>query len=150
MSKPIVDDLKEQDRADWERLYHGYAAFYKTTTNKDKLNTIWSWIHDEDEAFWSIVARGEDGSPIGFMHYREMPSPLRGAKIGFLDDLFVEPTERGSGAVDALFEKLTENAKAKGWSVIRWLTGDDNYRARHVYDKLATRSMFLTYQMEIE
>ena len=114
------------------------------------MNTIWSWIHDDNEAFWCILAKDESGKALGFMHYREMPSPLRGAKVGFLDDLFVNPRERGSGAVDALFNKLTEEAKEKGWPLVRWLTADDNYRARNVYDKLATRSMFLTYQMEVK
>ena len=38
-------------------------------------------------------------------------------------------------------------AAERGWPVIRWTTGDDNYRARAVYDKLATRTMWVTYDM---
>lgn len=149
MNKLTITHPTQEDRAAWEQLYHGYATFYKTETNQDKLNTIWSWIHDDNEAFWCIVAKNEAGIPVGFMHYREMASPLRGSKVGFLDDLFVDPNERGEGAVDTLFKRLTEEAKAKDWPLVRWLTADDNYRARGVYDKLATRSMFLTYQMDI-
>ena len=150
MSQITINYPTEQDKAAWQELFQGYATFYKVDTNQTKMNTIWSWIHDDNEAFWCILAKDESGRALGFMHYREMPSPLRGAKVGFLDDLFVNPVERGSGAVDALFNKLTEEAKERGWPLVRWLTADDNYRARNVYDKLATRSMFLTYQMEMD
>lgn len=31
---------------------------------------------------------------------------------------------------------------------MRWLTSENNYRARAKYDKVAQRTMFLTYDME--
>ena len=34
--------------------------------------------------------------------------------------------------------------------MIRWTTADDNYRARAVYDELATRTTWITYDMSIE
>ena len=45
------------------------------------------------------------------MHYREMPSPLRGQNVGFLDDLFVHPDYRGKSVVDELFAALRQAAK---------------------------------------
>lgn len=150
MNKLTITHPNQEDRAAWAELFQGYARFYKVETNKSKMDVIWSWIHDDNEAFWCLLAKNEQGKAVGLMHYREMPSPLRGTKVGFLDDLFVDPNERGSGIVDALFEKLNEEAKRQYWPIIRWLTADDNYRARAVYDKLATRSMFLTYQMEVK
>ena len=145
-----VTRLNSIDRAAWETLYHGYATFYKTTATPEGLENVWSWIFDETERFYALGARDENGKLIGFMHYREMPSPLRGAKVGFLDDLFVMPEKRGSGAVDALFASLEEDARAKGWPLVRWLTGDDNFRGRGVYDKVATRTMWITYQMDLK
>ena len=35
----------------------------------------------------------------------------------------------------------------RGWSIVRWTTADDNYRARAVYDELATRTTWITYDM---
>jgi hypothetical protein len=32
--------------------------------------------------------------------------------------------------------------------MIRWTTADDNYRARGVYDRLATRTTWITYDMD--
>ena len=56
-------------------------------------------------------------------------------------------------AVRGLYEelkKLPENerdghairiAAAEGMSVVRWITADDNYRARTAYDRVATRTV---------
>ena len=38
-------------------------------------------------------------------------------------------------------------ALERGWDVIRWTTADNNYRARGSYDKLATRTTWITYDM---
>ena len=54
------------------------------------------------------------------------------------------------GAVDALFEAMRALARERGWPAIRWTTADDNYRARAVYDQLATRTTWLTYDMTVE
>jgi hypothetical protein len=41
-------------------------------------------------------------------------------------------------------------ALERGWAVVRWTTADDNYRARAVYDQLATRTTWITYDMSPE
>jgi hypothetical protein len=33
--------------------------------------------------------------------------------------------------------------------VIRWITADDNYRARAVYDRLGERTKWLTYDIKL-
>jgi hypothetical protein len=48
------------------------------------------------------------------MHCREMPSPLRGKYVGFLDDLFVAPHARGQGVVEALYDALRKFARESG------------------------------------
>ena len=38
-------------------------------------------------------------------------------------------------------------ARAAG-ATVRWITADDNYRGRNVYDRLATRTMWVTYDLK--
>jgi GNAT superfamily N-acetyltransferase len=94
------------------------------------------------------LALNESGEPIGLAHFRAMPRPLAAAYAGFLDDLFVAPESRGSGAVDALLSELRKIARERGWTTIRWLTADNNYRGRSVYDRVGERTMWITYQMD--
>lgn len=150
MSRTItVTFLQDADRLDWEALYHGYAEFYQVPMNDGILQTVWGWIHDPGNPFFGLIARDENGRALGLMHCRQMPSPLRGAQVGFLDDLFVSPEARGQGVVEKLYEALAKLGREQGWSFIRWITARDNARARAVYDKLSEETHWVTYQMEV-
>ena len=129
-------------------LYKGYAEFYKMPMNDDILDKVWSWIFDKEIKFYAIGIKSSEGELIGFMHFREMPSPLRGSLVGFLDDLYIHPDFRGSGAVQLLFKELKSIAKENNWPYVRWITASDNQRARKVYDKLSGVIDFVTYQMQ--
>ncbi|NQZ32421.1 MAG: GNAT family N-acetyltransferase [Oceanospirillaceae bacterium] len=145
-----VTALQQEDREQWEKLYNAYAQFYKVPMDAQILDRVWQWIFDPQQRFFALIAKDEAGVALGLMHYREMASPLRGAYVGFLDDLFVDPGCRGSGVVDVLFARLKEEAKANGWPFTRWITAENNYRGRAVYDRLAEKTQWQTYQMASE
>jgi GNAT superfamily N-acetyltransferase len=136
----------------WTNLFRGYCDFYQWPTSDEHQRQIWGWIHDETTVE-ALVAVEVDTSgheidvPRGLAHLREWIRPLRGAKSGYLDDLFVDPDSRGGGAVDALFDAMNALALDRGWTVIRWTTADNNYRARSLYDKVAERTSWITYDM---
>jgi ribosomal protein S18 acetylase RimI-like enzyme len=144
-----VVPLAAEHRADWERLYAGYAAFYKVEQTEAMRATVWQWIFDERRELGALVAVDASGRAVGLAHYRAQLRPLRATIAGFLDDLFVEPELRGSGVVQALMRSLADIGRAQGWASIRWLTAEDNYRARGFYDTIAARTVFLTYEMKL-
>ncbi len=145
-----VNPVAPDDREQWEVLYYGYAEFYQVPMNGDILDTVWGWIHDTDNPFFGLIAKDETGKALGLMHCRQMPSPLRAALVGFLDDLFVDPEARGKGVVEQLYAALNELGKQQGWPFIRWITAENNYRGRAVYDRLSEKTHWLTYQMTVE
>jgi ribosomal protein S18 acetylase RimI-like enzyme len=132
-------------RETWGRLYAGYAAFYKVEQTEAMRDTVWSWLMDPAHEVKGLVALDAAGTPVGLAHYRAYARPLRGGHGGFIDDIFVDPACRGQRIADALIEAVAEIGRAKGWGVLRWITADDNYRGRGVYDRLATRTMWITY-----
>lgn len=136
------------DRSGWDRLYQGYAQFYKVEQTAEMRDRVFGWLMDDSHECNGLVAEDADGKLIGLTHYRPFASPLRAATNGFLDDLFVDPLARGSGAADALINAVADVAREKGWLTVRWITADDNYRGRGVYDKLATRTMWVTYDLK--
>jgi GNAT superfamily N-acetyltransferase len=146
----IIESISKEDRAQWQALYHGYAEFYRMPMNTEILDTVWSWIHDDSNPFFGLIAKTESGTALGFAHCRQMPSPLRGAFVGFLDDLFVTPDARGQGVVDALFDALRDLAKRQGWPFIRWITAEDNNRGRAVYDRRSEKTHWVTYQLTVD
>lgn len=132
-------------RAAWGRLYAGYAAFYRVDQSEPMRDTVWGWIHDPAQAVKAFLALDDAGTPIGLAHYRPFARPLRAAIGLYLDDLFVDPAARGARVADALIEAVAEEGRRQGATLLRWITADDNYRGRGVYDRLATRTMWISY-----
>ncbi len=60
----------------------------------------------------------------------------------------MDPAHRGLGAARALIARLQSIAADEGCSVVRWITADDNHRARSLYDRVATRTTWITYDAE--
>ena len=105
---------------------------------------VWTWLLDPAHEVDARIAL-LDGEPVGFTHFRPFARPLD-ANVGcFLDDLFVDPAHRAAGVATALIEAVADEARRRGWSVVRWITAAYNDRASRVYDRLATRTTWVTY-----
>lgn len=144
----LATPLRPADRPVWERLYRGYGDFYEVAMPQQKLDRVWDWLQDGVHGVQAIVVRpGLDLPPAGLAHYRPFARPLHGSVGCYLDDLYVEPAARGTGAVDALLAELRSLASRHGWDVVRWITSETNLTARSTYDRLAGRTGYLTYDM---
>ncbi len=77
-----------------------------------------------------------------------MPRPLKGQDMGFLDDLFVTPEYRGQKIGEKLINRIKEISKSKGWNLIRWITRDDNTRAKSLYDRVAEKTNWDVYELK--
>jgi ribosomal protein S18 acetylase RimI-like enzyme len=147
MSNWTVDEPQQADFARWRELYRGYANFYEVAQTDEQAARVWSWLHDPAHEQRGLVVRDGNGEVAGLAHYRPFSRPLRASTGAFLDDLYVDPAHRGNGAVDALLAGLRDIARDEGWDVIRWITADDNYRARSKYDQVASRTPWITYDL---
>ncbi|MGH6816572.1 MAG: GNAT family N-acetyltransferase, partial [Hyphomicrobiaceae bacterium] len=116
-------------RAAWDRLFAGYAAFYKVAQTPEMRDRVWSWIADPRHEVKAFIALDGSGTPIGLAHYRPFARPLHAVVNGFLDDLFVDPAHRGGGVADGLIAAVAEEGRRQGWTGLRWLTAENNYRA---------------------
>ena len=141
--------IESRHRAEWEALYAGYAAFYRVEQTAAMRETVWSWIQDPAHETKALVAETAEGRAIGLAHYRPFARPLSASTGGFLADLFVDPAFRGQRVADALIGALADLGRARGWSVIRWITAETNYRGRAVYDRVGQKTPWLTYDVKL-
>lgn len=144
-----IRSVEQRDRAEWDALYQGYADFYKVTQTDAMRHRVWSWLFDATHGTEGLVAVNENGKLIGLTHFRRFARPLSASTGGFLDDLFVDPAARGSGAARLLINAVADIGRARGWSVIRWITAEDNYRARALYDQVADKTKWATYDIKL-
>ena len=142
-----VRPLTAGDHDRWRVLYAAYAAFYRVEQTDEQAERTWSWLVDPAHEVEGLVVVDEADRVAGLAHVRPFARPLSATVGGFLDDLFVEEPARGTGAVDALLQALQERAVERGWSVVRWITADDNARARAAYERVAVRTSWVTYDL---
>ena len=64
----------------------------------------------------------------------------------YLQDLYVAETVRGGGVGRALIEQVYAAAQAHGANRVHWLTQENNYQGRMLYDRIGDRSGFIQYR----
>lgn len=139
----VVRPVGPDDRQAWERLYAGYCAFYSLPV--PDLDVLWGWI---ESATMECLVASVDGEVVGLAHLREFLRPVHAAVGGYLDDLYVAESARGAGAGRALIEACAARGRERGWIVLRWLTSDWNTSAQSLYDQVATRTGFVTFDLD--
>lgn len=142
-----IRPVAQSDRARWEELFRGYAAFYKVAIDDAAVDAVWRWIHEPAAEFFADFALA-DGQIVGLVQYWPMYRPLAGKRTCYLSDLFVDPEARGHGAGRALIEHVRAYARREGLSDVRWLTQEYNYSARMLYDSFAPKSDFILYTVK--
>ncbi len=78
----MIRHIQLKDKEQWEKLYRGYADFYKVEMNNKILQTAWNRLCDKNHEVNGLVYE-VDGNIVGLAHYRRMPSPLRGTRHWF-------------------------------------------------------------------
>ena len=143
----MIRSIQQKDKEGWKKLYIGYADFYKSEMNDKILEILWKWLHDKNHEVQGLVYE-VDNNIVGLAHYRRMPRPLKGKNICFLDDLFVDPDYRGKKIGEKILNELKKISKSKGWNLIRWITREDNLRAKNLYDRVAEKTNWDLYELK--
>ena len=142
----VVRPAEPADREAWASLFAAYREFYELEEDPELADRVWGWIRDpahELSAFVAII----DGEVVGFAHHRFYVRPSEGGCGLFLDDLFTLPTVRGRGVARALIHRLADLARDRGCEKVRWVTAADNVTAQRLYDDIAERTEWLTYDL---
>jgi GNAT superfamily N-acetyltransferase len=142
-----VRALAAPDKAAWLPLFKGYIAFYKASVSDDVIEETWQRLLSGAEGFHQgLVAVDAHDVPIGMAHVLFHRSTWSKTWYCYLEDLFVAPEARGRDAGRALIEAVYQTADQRGATRVYWATQDFNYRARALYDQVATKSPFIQYR----
>jgi len=141
-----IGPLTAEDRADWERLFRGYIAFYKRTLTQAMYDRAWN----EFQAGARMHALGAkvDGKLVGITHFL-VHANTTAPDVCYLQDLFTDEAVRGRGVARALIAAVVDWARAQRCARVYWHTHESNARARRLYDKVAENRGFIRYQIEL-
>lgn len=144
-----IRPISQQDESHWRRLWRDYLAFYQTELPEQIFRTSFARLTDPEVIdFHGLLAESEDG-PIGLVHYIFHRHGWKVENVVYLQDLYVAPEARGTGAGRALVEAVYGAADAAGCPSVYWLTQDGNAAARKLYDRVAAQTDFIKYQRRL-
>ena len=141
----------EADLADLLPLMEAYCAFYDAEPGRAALERLArALIADPEREGVQLIVRDGDGRAVGFATIYWTWSTERARRLAVMNDLFVAPEARGSGAADALMQACVDRARAAGAVALEWVTAHDNHRAQKVYDRFGgQREEWLTYSFDL-
>jgi GNAT superfamily N-acetyltransferase len=150
IAEPAITTVSEEDLEELLPLVRAYCDFYAVAPPDDQLLLMCrALVADPEREGVQLIAR-QDGKAIGFATVFWAWSTLSAARIGIMNDLFVDPSGRGSGAADALIEACREHCERRRARWLSWQTAKDNLRAQKVYERVgARREEWVDYSLEV-
>ena len=145
-----VSTVGEADLGELLPLLRGYADVYEVSpTDEALLELSRARIADPVREGMQFLARDGEGRAIGFATVYWLWSTTSATRIGLMNDLYVAPEGRGSGAAEALIERCRAACRERGASKLTWQTAKDNARAQAVYDRIGgERQEWLDYSLK--
>jgi GNAT superfamily N-acetyltransferase len=138
--------LRAEDEAEWRALWKGYLAFYDATAPEEVYRTTFARLLDPELPQQRAFVAEQEGRAVGLVHVVLHAHNWRIEDVCYLQDLYVDPEVRGTGAGRALIEAVYAFADANGTPSVYWLTQDFNAPARQLYDRVAKLTPFVKYQ----
>ena len=133
------------DRADWNRLWEAYLAFYETELDEEIYDSTFARLLSEDPQEFNGFVAELDGKLIGLVHFLFHRHGWKIENTCYLQDLYVDPEIRGTGAGRKLIEAVYSAADEAGAPSVYWLTQNFNSQARQLYDRIGQLTPFIKY-----
>ena len=145
----LIEPVGEAHLPELMPMLRAYCDFYRVNPSDDRLAALAAALIANPAEGLQLIARDNDGTPIGFATIYWTWQTLYAARVGVLNDMYVVPTVRGAGTGRALIERCRELCRERGAMKLVWETAPDNATAQRLYDGIgAEKSTWLTYEMD--
>ncbi len=146
MGQLTIRPLERNDKTQWAALWTAYLTFYESTVPAAVYDTYFERLLGNDPQDYHCLLALHDGSPIGLTHFIYHRHGWSIENVCYLQDLYVDPTVRGTGAGRGLIEAVYAAADEAGAPNVYWLTQDFNDTARQLYDRIGEKTPFIKYK----
>lgn len=146
MSAITIRALEPNDELSWRRLFDGYITFYEAEVPDAVIRLTFERLIAKADGMTGLVALDASGAVIGLAHLVFHRSTWSPAWYCYLEDLYVDPGVRGTGAGRALIAATYAEADRRGADRTYWATQDKNATARRLYDRVGELTPFVQYR----
>ncbi len=151
LNLPDITEVGEADLPELMPMMRSYCDFYRVDPPDEKLAELSRALIAEPAEGLQLIARQSDRTtaiPVGFATIFWTWQTLYAARVGVLNDLYVTPESRGTGAGRALISHCLRLCRERGAAKLVWETAPDNVSSQRLYDGIgAEKSTWLTYEL---
>jgi GNAT superfamily N-acetyltransferase len=144
-----ISPITRDDHAEWLALWNAYLSFYGTTLDDSTTAATFERVIGEKPGIHGAIARDGNDAAVGIVHWLTHPGTWTRTDYCYLEDLFVASEVRGQGVGRALVEHVRAWALQNGSEKVYWLTAESNTTARILYDRVASRSGMIHYEISV-
>jgi ribosomal protein S18 acetylase RimI-like enzyme len=146
-----IELVGEADLADLLPMMRAYCDFYEVAPSDADLEAVVRvLIADPEGEGMQLIARGDDGEPLGFATIYWYWQTLSASRAGLMNDLFVVPEARGQGVGRALIEECRRRTRDRGATQVVWETAPDNESAQRLYRSFDAREeRWISYSLPV-
>jgi GNAT superfamily N-acetyltransferase len=132
----------------WRTLWLDYVGPLRDAMSEELHQATYSRLCAATDGSRGLCA--VSGSAFAFAHSYLHFSTFSLSPACTLEDLYVAPEGRGKGIAKQLVGAVAQRARADGAYVLHWKTRETNANAMSLYDKIAARSGYICYRMELD
>jgi GNAT superfamily N-acetyltransferase len=141
-----VRAIRPGDETAWRALWHGYLRYYEKELCEQIYATSFARLCDPDITDYHGLIATLHGRQVGLAHYIFHRHGWKLENVVYLQDLYVAPDIRGTGAGRTLIEGVYAAADAAGCPEVYWLTEHFNAPGRRLYDRVGELTPFIKYR----
>jgi ribosomal protein S18 acetylase RimI-like enzyme len=132
-------------------MMRAYCDFYEAApSDEDLLGLARALIDDPRREGVQLIARDDDGTPLGFATVFWTWQTLNAARAGVMNDLFVVPEARRRGIGRELIAECRRHCREHGAAALVWETAPDNATAQGLYRSLGAREeQWLSFSLPV-
>ncbi len=145
----VIRPVSPDDHANWLDLWNGYLTFYESELDAATTEATFARITSSGSGLYAAIAWDDEGRAVGLVQWLTHPATWTMTNYCYLEDLFVSTDARGAGTGATLIEHVRSWAKEHGSTKVYWLTAETNTVARGLYDRVASRSGLIQYQIQL-
>lgn len=140
-----IRPLQADDEDQWRRLWTLYLQYYESEVSQEVYSTTFArLVSGGDNEFSGLIALHR-GQPVGITHYLFHRHCWSVENVCYLQDLYVDESQRGTGVGRALIEAVYAASDEAGCPSVYWLTQHFNEAGRRLYDQVGQLTPFIRY-----
>ena len=145
-----VRHLERRDFDGWRPLWQGYLRFYRAELSDELTELAFARLCDDELEMLGLVAVDGQERPVGLAHLIFHSSTWSDSPYCYLEDLFVDPGQRGGRVAQKLFDAIYATARDHTVERVYWHTQQYNGAARSLYDTVGQLTSFVVYEHDLD